>query len=455
MVLTFLHGATYALLVPPWQGPDEPVHFQFLRVLAAAPAQYTPLPERVAEIHGEVTRSMRRFAWWDYFNTATPPADPAAPPEQLYYQRGAMAYYYLSLPFWWLVRQQAVETQLYALRLFSVLLQCLTVYLTYRLGREVLGAPAAPADLDWPLAAALVVALLPQYTFISASYNDDNLAPVLTSLALWAVVGGWRRKGSAGWLLAGLGAAGLATLAKRTAAPSLLWVGVSALVYAAVWTRSARLVVRALGWLSLSLAGLALAAGLAALSTGPVLPASLIYPLRFNSESLRWLALYWQEPQRLLAVDWTAALVFLSMSFWGWFGWLKAPLATGVMEIVRRLSLGLLLGALGGWLRLGWQARRDSSVRARWINLALLALSVGLSLAFLIAQFLIEPAIYGLTGRYLFPFVAAIGLLMVWGWQAWWPARWQWLGLAAGLGALALLDVIAVVFTIVPYFYSL
>lgn len=66
------------------------------------------------------------------------------------------------------------------LRLYSVALGALTVALTFALAREVF-----PASSALPFVAALFVASLPQFLFISASINNDNLATLLATATLW------------------------------------------------------------------------------------------------------------------------------------------------------------------------------------------------------------------------------------------------------------------------------
>ena len=68
-------------------------------------------------------------------------------------------------------------------RLFSVLLGAATVYLTYRIAREV-----APARPDVALLAAAFNAFLPMFLFISGAVNNDNLAVPLASLALLLMI---------------------------------------------------------------------------------------------------------------------------------------------------------------------------------------------------------------------------------------------------------------------------
>lgn len=64
-------------------------------------------------------------------------------------------------------------------RMASVLMSAVTVYLTYRIAREVL-----PGRPEIALGAAAINAFTPMFLFISGAVNNDNLAVMLASLAL-------------------------------------------------------------------------------------------------------------------------------------------------------------------------------------------------------------------------------------------------------------------------------
>src|SRR5690606_35620959 len=68
-------------------------------------------------------------------------------------------------------------------RLFSVLLGGLTVYLTYRIASET-----APGRREIALGAAAINGFLPMFLFISGAVNNDNLALPLASLALLLMI---------------------------------------------------------------------------------------------------------------------------------------------------------------------------------------------------------------------------------------------------------------------------
>lgn len=94
-------------------------------------------------------------------------------------------------------------------RLLSTVLGCLTIVATHKIAQAI-----AP---PYGLLAAAMVALNPQFIFMSAVINNDNLITALSSLTLWAVVWGIGQEspGRSQAILLGL-LWGLATLAKLT-----------------------------------------------------------------------------------------------------------------------------------------------------------------------------------------------------------------------------------------------
>lgn len=455
VAFAFVHGSLYAAVVPPWQAPDENVHYEYLRALWQAPGLFPMGVERSAAVYQEVMTSARQFRWWELVRLPTPAEVPAQPSTAGFGIRGGWSLYYrLAFPVYGLFQAAPLEAQLYALRLYSVVLQCLTVWLTFKLAQLIFTLGVRPLDDLLPVAAALVVALQPQYTFISASFNDDNLVPPLAAAALYALVRGLRQRADWRWLVAAAIATGLAVLTKRTAISLVVLFGLALLAYAVIWLRAPRPLARVVGAASLLAAGLVCAGLVLLIAYPPQLPPALARLMGVPGEAVISLAAFLHNPARLVQMPWIHPLLFLSISFWGWFGWLKAPLTTPLMEILRRVTLLLMLGCGLELVRVARAARASPPLGLRLGAILMLSAGLVFSLMLLVAQFLIGPPVYGLTGRYLFPFISAFGILAVWGWQAWWPVRWKRAGLLLGLGLFSIVDFYALALTMVPYFYS-
>lgn len=110
----------------------------------------------------------------------------------------------------------------YVLRLFSVFLGALNLWLIARASIVVFG------DRWESLVPVLLAGMLPQFLFVSASINDDNLANLLSTLTIYLLLQLVQGKRSLGQCI-GLGAAlGLGLLAKKTLGflvPSFLLIG--------------------------------------------------------------------------------------------------------------------------------------------------------------------------------------------------------------------------------------
>jgi hypothetical protein len=152
---------------------------------------------------------------------------------------------------------------------------------------------------------------------------------------------------------------------------------------------------------------------------------------------LHWRELAWvwrsdrlREPAPL---GWELPRILFA-SFWGQFGWMSLPLVGGTPweGALILICLGGLLGSLG-WLAAG----RGRAWQRRAVILLLL----------LVAAETLFPLLYAYTqprsqaiqqGRYCFPALVPIALLLVLGWRALLPARWRVGGLivAVAFGAL-------------------
>ncbi|MFZ0547416.1 MAG: glycosyltransferase family 39 protein [Candidatus Promineifilaceae bacterium] len=189
LLLFLLLGSVYALTTPTFEASDELWHYPMIRHLADG----NPLPVQV-------------------FNPALAgPWKQEASQPPLYYYVGA------ALTFWidasdmetvrWLNPHvnngiitadgntnlaihdpflnpwQGTLLAVRIVRLASVLMGAATVYLTYRLAKEV-----APKRPEIAIGAAALVAFNPMFLFISGAVNNDNLVIPLATLALFLMV---------------------------------------------------------------------------------------------------------------------------------------------------------------------------------------------------------------------------------------------------------------------------
>ncbi|MEW5988349.1 MAG: glycosyltransferase family 39 protein, partial [Chloroflexota bacterium] len=166
LLLYLVIGTLFAILTPPWQAPDEPAHYNYVRQLAAGhwpviePGDYDQdyLVEVVFNSHFAPQYSIEPFEYEDY----QPPL-----------------YYLLQTPVFWLF-----QGALLPMRLLSVLLGAGVVSLAYAIAGRVL-----PGRPYLSLTATAFVAFLPQHVAMLAAVNNDSLAELIIAGILWGLVG--------------------------------------------------------------------------------------------------------------------------------------------------------------------------------------------------------------------------------------------------------------------------
>ena len=233
-ILAFLlRGAFYCVEQPLWEGFDEWAHFGYVEHLA----RYGRLPARSEPASGPLQRSLElaplpaaavgnspslltHDAWWrvpaeerrrreqelrGLHASGAPPA-PGAPP---IYEAQQPPLYYLLLAMPYLgVRGAPLVTQVFVLRLASLLIAAAGLWICYRLFRAVPACRRAAAPL------VLLLALWPGLAIEESRIANDTLSLAMGATFLLATFRVLRRDaGTRDWLLAGA-ALGLALLTK-------------------------------------------------------------------------------------------------------------------------------------------------------------------------------------------------------------------------------------------------
>ncbi len=458
----------YAACTPPWQVPDEPAHYNYVRAIVEEGR--LPVIEEGDYDHAYIRRLV----------------DNGFPPdlsvEPLTYEDHQPPLYYLLLTPIYLLFHGA----LFPLRAASVALGGLLLLITWRLACTLFPDRPLPA-----LAATAFVAFLPQHLAMVSGVNNDSLAEVMVGLALLMGVrltapGGWGNRRLA-W---GLGVVlGLALLTKTTAyvtlPVALLAVGLGARRGRASPREAAAQLVRvflpplllAAPWLArnLSLYGWADPLGLAR-HNGVVVG---------QPRTAEWLAQY----------GWAGLLGRMArttfQSFWGQFGWMGVPLQPSIYQALALFS-GLLLAGLVGWgldqSRSGGKASPAAFLLATsalltvgsylWYNLtfvqhqgrylfpALIPLAVGAAAGL---EWLLSPLVAPRTAAVLagagallivlramgvglsfFPVGTAFGLAALLEAVAFAPHWGRWLALVGIVAGLAALDLYSLFGAIIP-----
>ena len=224
LAVALVHGLIWVFIVPPWEHYDEPAHAEYAWLIANKGK--LPSPDDVDhDMRVAFVRSMIRSGF--YVGRFPPPdiESPNAPTPHIGYSQleDSPLYYFIPAMPMYLLRGHAIETQLYAARLTSVLLFMLTVACAWGVA-AALTAPGHP--LRWML--PFTTALLPAFADLMTAVNSDVGAVVALSLFLWGSMRLMNPRGEPrsakqalfqlAWVLA---SAALCLRVKGTSAPAL------------------------------------------------------------------------------------------------------------------------------------------------------------------------------------------------------------------------------------------
>lgn len=485
LALQLIRGLLYAGIIPLWQNPDEYVHFEYVKLLAERDrvrldldrgrstayrvlrllGHQDPPPEVAvtrSDLQREIEASLARHEFRKFRLTES---RLGIEEMEIFREEGREQldqpplYYLLAAQLLRTLRLDSIDQEAYALRVLSVLLSLVVVALAFQVGRELL--PDRPL---LAVAIAAFVTLLPQYTALSAAIGNDKLAELAFGGVFWLAVRGARRGFSAQtWgALAALAVGGF--LIKRTAlafAPFLLL-----LWDLGRWVRTGR------GWGRYLLTRLGFAVAVVALLlvavfwADPAVEAGLLpqwvssavlpyagYSLEAYSERLRHATRLVPLIARYLPRD--AHILFLG--FWGNFGHMEVRLGNGLYALLALVTAGAV-GGLGLWLRAS-EAEPGYEVQAwqRYIVVFFLAAAI----LMVSALFMRDTVDYVMTeffrfsqSRYLYPVLIPIATCFVLGLAHLFRRagdRRVLVGLVLGL---AVLDAVALLHYVLPFFYG-
>lgn len=420
----------YATLVPPWQAPDEPAQFERAKA-ALDPGDWQATSANGPAWYNDLIESLFVFNAWNFIDVDRPAAPGGLLNQYIVpYNEAYQGQYSSRLPYvligWplYLAADQPLATQMYLVRLNTVLMNMGVIFLAYLITQTIF-----PGHTLLILGVPLLILFNPQHTHLLATVNNGNLAELLATATLYFLVRGIRRSFS--WL-------------------NVVTLGL--LTILAMWTKAtAYFLPFAIGSVGLVLLWRYRRRWIWLLSMGTI-AAVLVYFL---------------APQRLrvlLAWSWarfTNREFFLDplvptdlfRSFWalpGWFVLALHPFWYWLWGAVCVL-------ALVGWLVLGLRRYRAiiggkyaSQARALLALLiaALVAISVPLVYSTLFADLTYRQ------GRSIYPVIVPICLFIVIGWAGLIPQRWRGEALLAMTAGLFLFDSLVLFHYMVPFFYS-
>lgn len=388
LIVYLLLGSAYAALTPTWQAPDEPAHYNYVKFITEERALPVLQPGDWNAAELEELKA-----------TGFPPGRSVAGIRYEFWQ--PPLYYLLLVPVYALTTGLPLATQVILLRLASLLLSLGTLLLTYAIVRTTL-----PGRPGLALAATGLTATIPMHLAMNAAINNDTLANLLLA-ALTLLALRWldgtispRRLTISVALLFGLGLITKATV--YLGAVLLLAAGLGRSFCSR--PRSQSLISN----LHVPLTGLALS-----LLIGGwfFVRNALVYGNLDILGRLRHDAVVTGQPRTVPGLDAAYHLITVSFqSFWGQFGWMGVLLDSRLY-----LALTILVDiALVGLALTAWR-NRHRLLTPPGLRLGLL----GLNLLLITGVFLQYNLVFiQAQGRYLFPALPTLSLLLVIGWQA-------------------------------------
>jgi hypothetical protein len=439
-LIAFVNAASWALITPAFNAPDEPSHFAYAQYFAEtghAPARAPdPRPPystdevlalNATDLYSQISVADGRPPWLAIEQasltreraSAPHPGDngggytEAASPHQ-------PAYYALLAPAYALVHSASTFSQLTAMRFVSALLGALVAACAFGIVRELL-----PRQRLAAVAAGLLVAFHPMFGFISGAVNNDNGINAAAALALYLVIRGLRRGLTWPFALA-LGATlAVAPLMKETAYE--IYPAVAVGLLGMLWRHHRRSDTRAWG---------ALVAAFLIVRGGWSLLQPVFYPKVAGHagagggiEATSALSLAEHRPGRFLEYLWELFLPklgFMGNLFppgwpfkaiyvergWGAFGWYTWIFPNWVYVVIILAMAGV------GLLALSATVRERLAAKTRVFELAVIALYPVCVLVAVEAAFFAPDGgrtVVAEQGRYIFPAIAALSAIAVGG----------------------------------------
>lgn len=458
VVLVLIRGLIYIAIIPPWLAPDEPAHFEAIRLMGQQGVQPTEKVYRTTPMHAEMAPSFEAFRIWQ-ISRLTPPqpdnVDAAVKPFFHYYpptssgsliiaENYPLLYHHLLAPLAEVLKPFGIIQQLYLLRVTSLLFTTITVVAGWFFGRTIF-----PGNVAYALGITSFLVFLPMHIHVNTSVNVDVLVTLLASLFFWMLARIFCEGASSGKLLTAAGLMLIAILTKPTALFLIPTVVAAVVVYLArrfEWSLKVTLFLLTLFSLFSFIGGvlffqIANGGRLAALSS-------------FSTDSISSLANYFSGAALTVYLH-TIRWGFLS--FWGLFGWANIPIPFAWIRLLAVICVMIGAGAALFLVRHIINGREgDRAIRNSQKDLLMVLL---FSLVFALIG-IYTPIIatqstsWGPPSRYLFPALLPLALYFFIGFQQLIPPRFNYLTLPLWTIALISFDSLVIFFVLIPSIYG-
>ena len=158
-------GILYAVKTPPWEAPDEPAHYNYIKYLAD---NYRFPVLQMGDYPHDYLEEIKEKQF-----------PPEMSIEPLRYEFHQPPLYYILAT----VVYKLFDGSLLPLRLLSILLGCCLLWVAYHLVKEIF-----PGDEVLALGTTAFVAFVPMHVAMTAAVNNDTLAELMLVGILWMLV---------------------------------------------------------------------------------------------------------------------------------------------------------------------------------------------------------------------------------------------------------------------------
>jgi 4-amino-4-deoxy-L-arabinose transferase-like glycosyltransferase len=402
-VLEFAWGTAFTVTTPPFEGPDEYYHYCYVALIArnrSLPKPYPLTPVPYTDRHPPLYYLLGAALVWDLpVSCYHAPSNPYAVFDNstsVDDNRNLTALTHSDL--------QAVDIAgLRRVRLLSVFLGSLTIVFVYLSARVVF-----KNDNLWAAATAILVAALPPFAWISSFVNNDNLSIFMGTLITYCSLQVVRRGAASRRTALFLGAlAGVSLMTKFS-----LWLFIPtmlAILLLNSW--------RTAGVKHSLINGLLFSASLLLISAWWFIRNGLLVPALAGLGQLRWLGpIRWERQPTLGTLLTTAANQVTGV--WDRYGY-QVELPPGVETAGLCLAAVAIIGLFIYWLKAKFKLGADKPIF--WIGvIGALDLASGIYAVWISRD--------AGQGRYLYPGIASLCILLMLGWSQFWPKAWrlQW-----------------------------
>jgi len=411
--LTLVRGLIYLSIFPPFLAPDEPAHFEAIRLIGQEKKWPTHEVYLTTPMHPQMDLIFRQYRIWTLVGLYSPR-------ENLNFTSNLFIYYYppqvagiaiqgdsyLMLyhatvaPIAAMLASFDLVSQIYFLRFVSVLFATTTVVVAWSTIRFVF-----PEQKIFALAVTSFIVFWPMHSHITASINSDALAELIASLFFLVLVLTYRKGITIFRGIVLISLLGLATFTKPTVFflyPTLVAV---LIIYIGRRLRWANIVMGTLIAILVAMTWIGSLFLFENSNGGRSLLSLFSSPLRYPN---------WSTYVSLDALNfYIKSLNFAVVSFGGLFGWSNIHIPWMWVRILAVVLLCVMLGVLAFIYQNLWPGgtNRDNLSRYQKDILLIFLLAILFSAIGLVAPLMVNQSpSWGIHSRYYFPVIIPIAL---------------------------------------------